>query len=159
MTRINSGIMPAALVDQHLLAEWNELPRVAFLVLKAIENNRWPEIPETYRLGRGHVLFFYNKMLYLHYRFMTIFQEMKNRGFDPDYTWFYKHQDIVETITEARPEWVCDYRPTKAGHLIIRKRLIDKLSGSMEYRLRYYQKPIDLSLGIKLLYKYKLARI
>ena len=59
MTRINI-IPPAELCDQHLLAEHRELTRIPNLVAKgkfSLEGQ-----PSDYKLGTGHVKFFFDKM-------------------------------------------------------------------------------------------------
>jgi deoxyribonuclease (pyrimidine dimer) len=78
MTRINL-ISVEELSDQHLIAEFRELPRIVNAVIngKAIIKN----IPEFYTLGKGHVKFFYNKILFLAERYAQIYAEMKYRGF------------------------------------------------------------------------------
>ena len=75
MTRINL-IDPGCLLDQHLLAEYRELPRVFTLA----RPDR--KLPETYRMGKGHVLFFYDKLRFLSNRHVDIVQECIRRGFD-----------------------------------------------------------------------------
>jgi deoxyribonuclease (pyrimidine dimer) len=78
MTRINL-LLPEELSDQHLIAEFRELPRIVNAVVngKAVYTN----IPEIYTLGKGHVKFFYNKILFLAERYAQIYAEMKYRGF------------------------------------------------------------------------------
>jgi len=52
MTRVNL-VDPSLLTDQHLRAEWHELPRV-FTLAKAWHARGMPgELPETFRLGPG----------------------------------------------------------------------------------------------------------
>lgn len=66
MTRINL-VVPKELTDQHLKAEIRELPRIFSLVLKS--KKELINIPKSYKLGIGHVKFFYNKIKWLHHRF------------------------------------------------------------------------------------------
>ncbi len=86
MTRINL-VPPSVLTDKHLLAEYRELPRVFTAVRKLIEQGKKPEdieIPESYVLGKGHVKFFYNKMIWLFNRFNDLVLELDERSFDID---------------------------------------------------------------------------
>lgn len=54
MTRINL-VEPRYLTDEHLLAEYRELPRVfTYVDRHGIAEDR----PESYKLGKGHVKFF-----------------------------------------------------------------------------------------------------
>lgn len=76
MTRINL-VDPSELSDQHLLAEYRELPRVRH----AYPRKKNPVIPTRYVLGKGHVTFFYNKGTWLEYRHQSLILEMHFRGF------------------------------------------------------------------------------
>lgn len=69
MTRINAGVHPNTLHRLHLIAEYRELPMVAASLRRSLRTKTTDEIlksiPEKFTLGRGHVLFFYDKMRYL----------------------------------------------------------------------------------------------
>lgn len=74
MTRINV-IPPEELTDQHLLAEYRELPRI-------FKQARIEVQPVTsYRMGPGHVRFFYGKTAYLVDRHVAIVKECVSRGY------------------------------------------------------------------------------
>ncbi len=77
MVRINL-IEPKALADQHLIAEYNETLMLFGTVAKhpAIRNQ-----PPSYCLGKGHITFFKDKLLYLKKRHELIKKEMKKRNF------------------------------------------------------------------------------
>lgn len=78
MTRIN--IIPVKfLTDQHLLAEYREITRVSKLARTPKQNETFPT---EYRLGTGHVKFFYNKGAYLQRRTAELYQECCERDFD-----------------------------------------------------------------------------
>ena len=117
MTRINC-IAPAELSDAHLLAEYRELPRVFRLARPGAD------IPETYRLGKGHVIFFYDKLEYLFRRQDRIIAEMKRRGFKPQFStcdlkrrWGYKSR-----------LWN-DWTPTAAARTLNRHRIAERNGG------------------------------
>lgn len=83
MTRVNC-VPPEELTRQHLIAEYRELPRIFGLVRAAIargENPNDKRNPPTYTLGTGHCRFFYNKLLYLKVRQMSLMEEMAERGY------------------------------------------------------------------------------
>jgi hypothetical protein len=81
MTRINL-VPPSELCNQHLLAEYRELPRV-FRLARVLPDS---EKPPHYTLGKGHVKFFYDKLQYLENRFKELVRECLKRGFKVQYT-------------------------------------------------------------------------
>ena len=84
MTRVNAGIHPSELCDKHLLAEHREIKRIPNIVKSGKAD--LSSIPTEFSLGKGHVRFFYNKLLYLKKRYIEIYQESKRRGFEV--TWY-----------------------------------------------------------------------
>jgi deoxyribonuclease (pyrimidine dimer) len=80
MTRINV-VCPSELHSKHLVAEYRELPRVFALSAKAHEREKSFCIPKNYSLGKGHVIFFYDKLLWLESRHKALVAEMVRRGF------------------------------------------------------------------------------
>lgn len=80
MTRINV-IDPSHLSNEHLLAENHEIMRPVTRVEKRLEN---PVVCEKrWKLGKGHELFFLDKMKFLHERYVQINKEMLRRGMSP----------------------------------------------------------------------------
>jgi deoxyribonuclease (pyrimidine dimer) len=80
MTRISATITPAELCDQMLMAEHREIVRIPNMIKSGkakVEN-----IPASFRLGTGHVKFFYDKVAYLHARYHALHNECINRGFN-----------------------------------------------------------------------------
>lgn len=79
MTRIN--VIPVQqLTDQHLMAEYRELPMVP---AAARRSNPATYKPTTqYTLNKGHVSFFYNKKQYLLNRWLDLIAELYDRGFN-----------------------------------------------------------------------------
>lgn len=85
MTRINV-VDPEELHDQHLIAEYREIFMVGSSLQRSLRSPNWDmaRIPTTFTLGKGHVMFFYNKGKYLYLRYLRIIAEMKRRGMRPD---------------------------------------------------------------------------
>lgn len=110
MTRINV-IHPAHLTDQHLLAEYRELPRV-FALARPIT----PE-PTEYTLGKGHVRFFYTRTRYLSRRQAALIRECLTRGFNIQHT----------TAPDPVPGCDGDWTPTIRAARINIARLDDKV--------------------------------
>lgn len=121
MTRINCGIPPAELTDKHLLAEHREIKRIPNMINKGRANLE--NIPEKFTLGKGHVRFFYDKLLYLHNRYEQIRDECLRRGFNVT---DYAEAFMVEPENE---HLIRDYTPTKEDIQLVRKRIRDRLNG------------------------------
>jgi deoxyribonuclease (pyrimidine dimer) len=83
MTRIN--VIPVEeLADQHLMAEYRELPMVMSSLRRTLlSKNGWQldKVPTQYTLNKGHVYFFTNKKQFLRERFCALIQELKFRGY------------------------------------------------------------------------------
>lgn len=88
MTRINL-IPPQELSVKHLVAEYREITRLPKNLEKSLSRKSKPfhmsEIPAEYTLGKGHVMFFYNKMQFVQERFELLVAEMLKRGYNPTY--------------------------------------------------------------------------
>lgn len=112
MTRINV-VPPQELCDQHLLAEHRELTRIPNAVAKGKFNLLGQ--PEDYKLGEGHVRFFFNKLTFLKKRYDALHQECKARGFNVQYIW--------PNILPIDPMLWLDYHPTENALRINRERI------------------------------------
>jgi deoxyribonuclease (pyrimidine dimer) len=116
MTRINL-VDPQTLTDQHLIAEYRELPRVFTLALKAY--GKPVKIPANYVLGTGHVKFFYNKLQFLHKRQLSLISECKRRGFN------INHEKIDILFPES---WYNDFIPSEQDIKLSQSRLDEKIA-------------------------------
>lgn len=112
MTRINL-VPPAELCDQHLLAEHRELTRIPNVVAKG--KFSLVDQPADYKLGTGHVKFFFDKMQFLKNRYEMLHDECLNRGFNVKNIW-------PESGLE-NPELWKDYEPTETAMLENRERI------------------------------------
>lgn len=121
MTRIN--VVPVTeLHNKHLLAEYRELPRVFGAARKWYEQGkRHDELPTTYRLGKGHVLFFYTRLGYCWKRQHELFRECINRNFQ------VRLEPTRELIAWAPPWMMHDYTPTRNALRINRERIEERL--------------------------------
>ena len=137
MVRINL-ISPKALADQHLIAEYNEILMLLGYVKKYPEECK---IPSKYDLGKGHILFFKNKLRYLKKRHELLKKEMKNRGFNAK-----KNIDLAEFDKRL----VHDWRPNEEDIEIIKKRLINKIKLKTNF-YRYYRKNKPKNFFIELI--------
>lgn len=113
MTRINAGIPPAELSDKHLIAEHREIKRIPNAITSG--KSRMEGIPERFKLGTGHVKFFYNKLGYLKKRYEELYAECINRGFNVTY--------FGGAWINVPPALMNDYAPTDDDRRIIRQRI------------------------------------
>ncbi len=84
MTRINT-IDVADLTDQHLMAEYRELPMVNASLARSLKSKKGLDlsrIPPKYTLNTGHVMQFYNKGKWLHDRYKSLIEELNKRGYN-----------------------------------------------------------------------------
>lgn len=124
MVRVNL-VNPKTLSDQHLIAEYDEILMLVAYIKKYPSID---EIPENYCLGKGHMKFFKDKILYLKKRHEKLKQEMKKRNFQTNKTIKlsgYKKQN--------KKNW----KPKKKDLEIIKKRISQKLKQKPKY-YRYY---------------------
>ena len=82
MVRINL-ISPRRLSDQHLVAEYDE---ILMLVAYIKKYPLLDDIPKNYCLGKGHMKFFKDKILYLKKRHDILKKEMRLRNFKTNKT-------------------------------------------------------------------------
>lgn len=118
MTRINVGIPPKELSRQHLIAEHREIKRIPNAVSSG--RARLDKIPSTFRLGTGHVSFFYDKQLYLLNRYRKLHQECKSRG--------YNVQDYSSAWDGVSENLMNDYKPKEGDIKLIKNRIKEKLN-------------------------------
>jgi len=117
MTRINCGIPPTELTGRHLLAEHREIKRIPNCISKGKYNMNG--IPDTFKLGTGHVKFFYNKLGYLLKRYNKLYTECKRRG--------YNVQNYSAAWDNVPHKLLNDYNPTERDKIIIRERIAARL--------------------------------
>jgi hypothetical protein len=116
MTRVNVGIQPIELNDKHLIAEHREIKRIPNRISKG--NYSLKDIPESFKLGKGHVKFFYNKLLYLKKRYENIYTECKNRGFNVT--------NYISAWDNLPIKLMNDYTPTDNDRTILLQRIKEK---------------------------------
>lgn len=118
MTRINLGVKPSELCNKHLLAEHREIKRIP----NVIKSGRYSleNIPKHFTLGKGHVKFFYNKLLFLKNRYISLYNECIKRGF--------KVSDYSSSFDGLPKELMHNYALRKGDRKIIVQRINQKLS-------------------------------
>lgn len=130
MTRINC-VPPAKLVDKHLLAEYRELPRVFTLAYAAHDKKPFEQYVPIYTMGKGHVIFFYDKLKYLVNRHISLCDEMELRGIQTNL-----RNVANEWIAKAEPYYAVlwnDWQPNIVDIQVNRNRLNERLK-DMKFR-------------------------
>lgn len=112
MTRIN--VVPVSeLSDQHLIAEYHELPRV----LK--QDINIADAPERYCLGKGHIKWAKRHSIFTACRYGQLLREMHHRGFKTNFT------DSGPELFTAQIRYY-DYDPTDEDVELNRQRIREK---------------------------------
>ena len=118
MTRINIGVPPRELTGKHLIAEHREIKRIPNVVSKGKYNPK--SIPPQFTLGKGHVSFFYDKLGYLKERYISLYNECINRGFNV--------QNYEGSWDGVPRELMNSYVPTERDILIVTEKIADRLA-------------------------------
>lgn len=116
MTRINV-IRVEELSDLHLLAEYRELPRVVLGNFKDVSKSS-----DSYILGVGHVKWAKKHEKYLLQRFKNLVEELKYRGFTPNYTY-----DSLSEVCKGDGK---DYHVTVDDIKLNESRILERLKTS-----------------------------
>lgn len=124
MTRINL-VDPGELSDQHLMAEYREMPMVPAALRRSLRTKSVDEvlksIPKDFTLNTGHVRFFYDKLYYLNVRYHQLVMMLSYRG----YTLHWEGRLKLDGIPEV---FYGDYQPTSRDFDIIRERIASKIA-------------------------------
>lgn len=122
MTRINL-VPPAELCDQHLLAEHRELTRIP----NAVARGRFSLAgqPQDYRLGEGHVRFFFDKLGFLKKRYEALHHECLRRGFKVTSIW-------PQVLPDDETLWR-DYVPSAQALALNRARIAERMPATPRY--------------------------
>jgi deoxyribonuclease (pyrimidine dimer) len=132
--RCNVGVNPEYLADQHLIAEYRELP----MILGSLRCNKWvikSAIPKKFKLNKGHMNFLKEKLLYIQRRHEAVKKEMTYRKFKCD--------ALSIDLEHVPIEFCNDWNPNINDSLIIRERIIFKLENKPDY-WRFRSKKIDI---------------
>lgn len=141
MTRINSAISVKQLTDEHLLAEHREIKRVCSIFHKCRSLDK---IPKKFCLGSGHILFFMDKFLFTKKRYVAIYNECKERGFDVE--------NYLSNWDNIPIKYCNDYIPTNEERYLLQERIKKRILDSSKLSWHYYKKSIDKNKAIKLVY-------
>lgn len=133
MTRINASIRPAELNNAMLFAEYREIKRIPNMIKsgKAVVKN----IPKTFKLQSQHVVFFYDKILYLSKRSDELYKECLKRGINVE--------DYSESYKDIPPHLFNDWQETEEARELLKERINQRLSESKK-PIRFYDRVVSL---------------
>lgn len=129
MTRVN--VVPVdELTKEHAFGEYKEVLRVFGGTKRALAKypNRIAfykayrdKIPADYTMGTGHVLHFYDKLMYIAERYQQLCEWRKVRG--------YRYTPIsIEELVDGLPSFVLQsYTPTENALRLNRERIAERL--------------------------------
>ncbi len=136
MTRINL-VHPSDLADQHLFSEWREIKRIVPAALRSLKSQSIFEIHEKicshYTLNIGHVIFFYDKLLFLKNRFNILTDECYQRGFNIT-PFVFENEDYTQVYNRVGQ---VSWKPTKADIQVNIDRISQRLNERPDW-YRYY---------------------
>ena len=135
MTRINL-VRPDQLSDQHLLAEYRELPRIVNdWSHRSTDKSFYKDIPIKYVLGTGHVKFFRNKIKFLVNRHKDIVKECLKRNFK-----IAKRNELISMSLIELDTRQIEYTPSKEEIETSKERINLKIQQKPNW-YKYYGKP------------------
>lgn len=135
MTRISASIRPNELCDKMLMAEHREIIRIPNTIKSGKAKVNLSKISSNFKLGTGHVTFFYNKLKYLHNRYRLLYLECKDRGFNvQDYNSCF--EDLPESLYN---DWTEDAET--------RKIVVERINTRLETmkRIKYCSEDVSLN--------------
>ena len=138
MARVNVGISPTNLTDQHLIAESVEIT----MITGALRSDGYKikgKVPLEFCLGTGHINFFKPRITYLQRRLIEVNAEMVKRGFNPS-----TRIDLDEF--ETRGCKTEDWQPKFTDTVPVRLRVIERLKNPLKAKAgfhKYYGQPIE----------------
>ena len=138
MARVNVGVDPKRLTDQHLIAESVEITMITGGLRKNGYLIKSP-IPEQFGLGTGHINFFKNKIAYLKARLLEVNLELDERGI--------RNSTVIDLAEFPSHLHGHEFKfPLMRDSRIVRERICDRLINPRKAKPgfhRYCKKPIE----------------
>ncbi len=129
MARVNIGVNPKVISDQHLIAESVEIIMITG-GLKMHNFQIKSDIPGKFSMGTGHINFFKNKIAYLNRRLQAVNAELNLRGI--------KAKTEIDEA-EYPKHLVNDWKPTMTDSTIIRDRIVERLMSPLKARKNFHR--------------------
>jgi deoxyribonuclease (pyrimidine dimer) len=128
-------VLPKLLTDQHLFAEYRELKMIVPALRRSLKHHTIDEvlndIPSTFTLGKGHMKFWYNKLLYLSERHRDIQIELINRQYN------FKPFSLLHDTDDLNSQFFKLWTPTNTDLNVIQARIVDRIQIKLNW-YRYY---------------------
>lgn len=142
MTRVNIHMKPILLSDSHLLAEHREIVRLAKLGKDywLRDPKKRSAIPAAFKLGKGHVNFFYDKLDWISDRYTALNDECNTRGFNVT----PMHEAFNDLPSESVGNYNPDARTLDRTRMLLMLRIAKRLNMSLQ-QPRYESEPIPAS--------------
>jgi len=138
MTRVNTVDLDD-LADQHLMAEYSEIPMVPGIMRRSLKSKKGFDIgriPEKYTLNGGHIFFFYNKGKFCHERYLRVIEALKKRNYN------IKPEDRnIDWDLFKRNSFYNDWEPDDHAHKVNVERILQRISLKPEW-YRYKGGPL-----------------
>lgn len=137
MARVNCGINPKYLSDQHLIAESVEIIMITGGLRKNGYKIKSP-IPEKMNLGTGYINFFKNKILYLKDRLEEVNTELDRRGI--------KNSTSINLLEWGPTGLAKNWIPSREDSFVLRTRIYDRLLNPIKAKPgfhKYYGEKIE----------------
>lgn len=131
MTRVNC-VDPTELTNPHLIVEVKEITRIYRLAWAAYKRgDSTLNMPTTYRLGKGHVRFFYSRLGYISERHKALCDEMARRKYivslKKRHPWARVIDGEIVTLDSFPKTWKRNWIPTPEAILLNRDRLRESM--------------------------------
>ena len=120
MTRINSNLAPHLLNKQMLFAEYREIKRIPNTIKSGKAKVDLTKIPREFKLSTGHVVFFYNKLKFLHKRYLLLKDECLLRGINIT--------SYDESFEDLPKDLYNDWEATAESLELIKERIKERLT-------------------------------
>ena len=118
------------------MAEYREIFMIGSALQISLNSKSWDKnrIPKQLTLGTGHVMFFYDKGLYLYKRYQQIQTELNKRNYNLDKTRLFK---VIQFPTDYYNDWI----PTDRDRAVIRERIEERIKQKPHW-YRHNGKPL-----------------
>jgi deoxyribonuclease (pyrimidine dimer) len=143
MVRVNCGIEPYMLTDEHLRAENVELQ----MLLTFISKHPKGTIPNKFSLNKGHISFFRDKAGYIAKRLQGVQTEMANRGMSVNFC-IDIYSEFNIPLNNRK-----EYSPTADDAEIVAERIVERIINPKRKKNPYHYRGEPIKVNFLNIYK------